>query len=273
VRGLNKKCPSGRRAADRADPWRARPPVGCCQHNTDSTHRRRKSRFRQRVCPRKGCEAVYTPRTGNQRYCQDQQCLQEVRRWQAARRQKRRRLRPDVRKTQAAAAKDARFRKSQLKVAPPVPAEPIVPTEPPQSPDASSRSRKNPGPICARVGCYESPAPATRCPTRYCSDNCRLTMQRVRDRERKCLWRNTLAGRIKCRQQANRRQNRKRTTVAVFQPSGTNAATAAHSDVVLAYRVPPDFSVPSGDRKEDFDHDVQDPETALAPQTRPPPSP
>jgi hypothetical protein len=82
--------------------------VGCCQHNTDSTHRRRKSRFRQRVCPRKGCEAVYTPRTGNQRYCQDQQYLQEVRRWQAARRQKQRRLRPEVRKTQAAAATDNR---------------------------------------------------------------------------------------------------------------------------------------------------------------------
>ncbi len=76
VWGLNKKCPSGRRAADRADPWRARPPVGCCQHNTDSTHRRRKSRFRQRVCPGKGCEAVYTPRTVNQRYCQDQQYLE-----------------------------------------------------------------------------------------------------------------------------------------------------------------------------------------------------
>ncbi|GDX93649.1 hypothetical protein LBMAG46_36580 [Planctomycetia bacterium] len=58
--------------------------MGCFQHNTDSTHRRRKSRFRQRVCPRKGCEALYTPRTGNQRYCQDQLCLQEVRPWQAA---------------------------------------------------------------------------------------------------------------------------------------------------------------------------------------------
>jgi hypothetical protein len=32
--------------------------------------------------------------------------LQKVRRWQAARRQKLRRLRPEVRKTQAAAAKD-----------------------------------------------------------------------------------------------------------------------------------------------------------------------
>ncbi|MFO0060498.1 MAG: hypothetical protein ACK57O_06445, partial [Planctomyces sp.] len=62
--------------------------------------------FGQRVCPRKGCEAVNTPRTGNQRYCQDQQCLQEVRRWQATRRQKQRRLRPDVRKTQAAAVRE-----------------------------------------------------------------------------------------------------------------------------------------------------------------------
>lgn len=163
--------------ADRADSWGARPPVECCQHNTDSTHRSRKSRFRQRVCPRKGCEAVYTPRTGNQRYCQDPQCRQEVRRWQAAGRQKQRRLRPEVRQSQAAAAKVARLRKSLLKLHPPLPAKPIVPTEPPQSPGASSRSRKNSGPICARVGCYEPPAPAARCPTRYCSGSYRQTMQ------------------------------------------------------------------------------------------------
>lgn len=259
--------------ADRADSWGARPPVECCQHNTDSTHRSRKSRFRQRVCPRKGCEAVYTPRAGNQRYCQDPQCRQEVRRWQAAGRQKQRRLRPEVRQSQAAAAKVARLRKSLLKLHPPLPAKPIVPTEPPQSPCASSRSRKNSGPICARVGCYEPPAPAARCPTRYCSGSCRQTMQRVRDRERKWLWRNTLTGQFKCRQRADRRQKQKRTLLTDHSSTCTNAATAAHPAVVLAYRVPPDFSVPSGDRKEDFDHDVQDPETALTSQTRPPPSP
>jgi hypothetical protein len=83
-----------------------------------------------------------------------------------------------------------------------------------QLPDASSRSRKNPGPICARVVCYEPPVPATRCPIRYCSDKRRLTMQRVRDRERKCLWRNNLAGRMKFRQQEKRRQNRERTLLS-----------------------------------------------------------
>jgi len=97
--------------------------VECCQHHTDSTHRPRKSRFRQRVCPRKGCEAVYTPRAGNQRYCQDPQCRQEVRSWQAAGRRKQWRLRPEVRKTQAAAAKVARLRKSRLNCHPPLPAE------------------------------------------------------------------------------------------------------------------------------------------------------
>jgi hypothetical protein len=71
----------------------------------------------------RGCEAVYTPRAGNQRYCQDPQCLQEVRRWQAAGRRKQRRLRPEVRKTQAAAAKAAGLRKSLLKLGPPLPAE------------------------------------------------------------------------------------------------------------------------------------------------------
>ncbi len=42
-----------------------------------------------------------------------------------------------------------------------------------RSPDALSRSGKNPLPICVRVGCHESPAPAPRCAPRYCRDNCR----------------------------------------------------------------------------------------------------
>ena len=44
-----------------------------------------------RVCLRKGCGRKYQPRRWNQRYCQDPECLRLVRRWQAAKRQAKRR--------------------------------------------------------------------------------------------------------------------------------------------------------------------------------------
>ena len=52
---------------------------------------RRCRRPRPRLCLRKGCGRKYQPRRPNQRYCQDPECLRLVRRWQAARRQARRR--------------------------------------------------------------------------------------------------------------------------------------------------------------------------------------
>ena len=43
------------------------------------------------MCLRKGCGRKYQPRRWNQRYCQDPECLRQLRRWQAAQRQARRR--------------------------------------------------------------------------------------------------------------------------------------------------------------------------------------
>ena len=97
-------------------------------------------------------------------------------------------------------------------------------------------------------------------------------MQRVRDRERKWLWRNTLAGQIKCRQQAQKRQAARRAASADRDSADTGEATTTGSDVVLPYRSPPDVSVLLGDRKEDISHDVQNPETTVASQSRPPPA-
>ena len=48
-------------------------------------------RPRARICLRKGCGRKYQPRCSHQRFCQDPECKQELRRWQAARRQARRR--------------------------------------------------------------------------------------------------------------------------------------------------------------------------------------
>lgn len=57
----------------------------------------RRHRPRTRVCLRKGCGRRYTPRRWNQRYCQDPECLREVRRWQSRQRQRRRRASPQGR--------------------------------------------------------------------------------------------------------------------------------------------------------------------------------
>ena len=246
--------------------------MGHSQCSTGAPPLPENSRFPQRVCLRKGCGLIFDVRSGNQRYCQDPECLRQVRRWQAAKRQRVRRQRPEVREERAAAAREVRERKSRLKTDPPPRIEPIMPAEQPDPPGAWSRSRKIPGPICDRVGCYESPRSACRCPARYCSHECRDAMQRVRDRERKWLWRNTLAGQIKCQLQAQRRQVARLASSADRDSAVLDAATATGSDVVRPYRPPPDISVSMGDRKEDISHDVQNPETTVASQSRPPPA-
>lgn len=246
--------------------------MGHSQCSTASPPLPENSRFPPRVCLRKGCGRIFDVRSGNQRYCQAPECLRQVRRWLAAKRQRVRRQRPEVRENRAVAAREARERKSRLKTDPPAPTEPIMPAEQPDPPGAWSRSRKIPGPICDRVGCYESPRPSCRCPARYCSHECRDAMQRVRDRERKWLWRNTFAGEIKCRQQARNRQAARRAASADRASAVLDAATPTGSYVVLPYRSPPEVSVPLGDRKEDISDDVQNPETTVASQSRPPPA-
>jgi hypothetical protein len=150
-------------------------------------------RLRPRVCLRKGCGRVYQPRRWNQRYCQDPVCLKEVRRWQNAQRQQARRLRPEVRQQQAAAERQRRQRRRQARAGP-TPSEPSR-AEPPSATGAWSRRRKNSAPFCHRPGCYEPLPEATRAPVRYCGPACRQAMQRVLDRERKWLRRNTPTGR------------------------------------------------------------------------------
>lgn len=64
---------------------------------------------------------------------------------------------------------------------------------------AWSRSKTLPILFCDRPGCYDAVRPSRRCRARYCSDECRRAIQRVRDRERKWLYRNTAAGQFKRR--------------------------------------------------------------------------
>ena len=70
----------------------------------------RPRRPRARICLRKGCGRKYQPRRWNQRYCQDPECLRQLRRWQAAQRQARRRQDEAVKAEHAATERARRQR-------------------------------------------------------------------------------------------------------------------------------------------------------------------
>ena len=113
-----------------------------------------------------------------------------LRRCQAAKRQRERRSRPGIRQKHAAAERDRRARPPQQL---PRPRPEATPKR------AWSRSKNNSGSFCDRPGCYENPRASCRCPARYCGNECRQAVRRVRDRERKWFSRNTVAGRYKRR--------------------------------------------------------------------------
>ena len=156
--------------------------MGCRHHKLNG-----RRRPRPRLCLRKGCGRKYTPRRWNQHYCQDSECLRLVRRWQAAKRQARRRQ-DDAAKAQHAEAQ--RVRRQRV----------ISSPQPPKAPEvAEARGHAakilSPTPICDRPGCHETPPKSGRNQAKYCCSACRQAVQRVLDRERKWLKRGTFQGR------------------------------------------------------------------------------
>lgn len=153
-----------------------------------TTGRLRPPTFPIRQCLRKGCSRHFHPVRANQRYCQAPDCLREVRRWYAAKRQRKARCRSEVRGRHAAAEKARRQRRKAQAAA-----------KPPNRGSAWSRRRKNSRnishPICDRPGCFAAPRFSLRSPARYCSKHCRCAMRRVLDRERKWAARHGLRGR------------------------------------------------------------------------------
>lgn len=181
--------------ATRAAPAGARPPLGQDQHNLPTSSPARSSRHPPRTCLRHGCGRTFVPQRWNQRYCSDQECRSQVRRWQAAKRQQRRRSRADVRQLRAAEAKRQRSQARAARAS--SPSLPRPPQEPRASGRAWSRRRKHSEPFCDRPGCYASCRNSRRSPARYCGEECRRAKRRVRDRERKWLCRKTSAGQYK----------------------------------------------------------------------------
>jgi hypothetical protein len=98
----------------RAFPLGVAAPVGTLHGTHRHSRLPRARRPRPRTCFRKGCGRKYQPRCWNQRYCQDPECLRQVRRWQDARRQAKRRRDDRVKAQHAQAEKERRQRAKTL---------------------------------------------------------------------------------------------------------------------------------------------------------------
>jgi hypothetical protein len=105
------KCP--RRSSDppRAAPRGATPPMGHVEHTTVAGASARGKRLGWRTCLRKGCGRRYQAGHWRQRYCREPDCLRQLRRWQAAKRQRKRRATAEGRQNHARAERERRRRK------------------------------------------------------------------------------------------------------------------------------------------------------------------
>jgi hypothetical protein len=180
-----------------------------CRHHKPNVRRRP----RPRLCLRKGCGRKYTPRRWNQRYCQDPECLRLVRRWQAARRQAKRRQTETI-KARHAQAQRARRRRTKSSA---------QPAKKPQVAAARGHAAKifSPNPLCERPGCYEPPPKLGRNQAKYCCRACRQAVHRVLDRERKWLKRGTFPGR--CRREREYQAARARHSGAAANSAGASS--------------------------------------------------
>jgi hypothetical protein len=175
--------------------------------------------------------------------------MKQLRRWQAAKRQRERRSRPEIRQKHAASQRERRARRLQHQSSPKPEA---------TSKRAWSRSKKNSCPLCDRPGCYDAPRPSCRCPATYCGNDCRQAVRRVCDRERKWFSRKTPAGRYKRRLEYQKQRVRRSTRFGkgteYRQPLAGDAARA-----VVHYR-DRDITDLSCRVKEDTAHDRETPD-------------
>lgn len=244
--------------------------MGQLQDNPSARPSASVQRLGPRICLRKGCGRSYQPRHWKQRYCQDLECLKEVRRWQALKRQQRRRERPEVRRQRAAAERERRARqREQRRSGESIAADHSAVDDSRDADGAWSRKERSSEPFCDRVGCYERLRSCSSGQARYCGEDCRRDVARVRDRERKWLARKTLAGRFK--RQLEYRARRAACAVLpeeVAEPRGRNMPIDCDETVVNS----PDLAeprLPCRDLKRVTDDDR---ETHPDRRSRPPPS-
>jgi hypothetical protein len=203
------------------------PPMGHVEHIAEAGTSTRGKRLGWRPCLRKGCGRRYPAGHWRQRYCRKPDCLLELRRWQGAKRQRKRRATAEGRKKHAEAERERRQRKKNLASSPGVTSESSSLADPARG-HAKRRSRKIfPGPICDRPGCFERPRFSPRAPARYCGDECRQAMRRVQDRERKWGTRNSKA----------ERPNRRLECQAATQKRRQGPFAASRGDSGNAFRI------------------------------------
>ena len=221
-----------------------------------------------RNCLRKGCSRRFQARQYNQQYCRDPECLREVRRWQGAKRQRKRRSQPEGRQRHAEAERQRRKRRAAEAQKPLEGAPVAADTEP----CAWSRSRKHPEVFCDRPGCYEPPRDSARAPASYCGDACRAAVRQARDRERKWLRRKTKAGRFKRHleyQAARAKRRGARVAGSAIAPGRPTARSGMKASTVLVYRRDGDGTL---DLRASTEVIAHDPQTTSGSRPRAPPT-
>ena len=171
--------------------------MGQVQHSNESGACARGRRLGWRICLCKDCGRRFQARSYNQRYCREPECLNKVHRWQGIKRQRAWRAGAEGRQRHAEAERQRRQGKASQAASPQ--ASQAATTDAAAESRAWSRSEKHPEVFCDRPGCYEPMRNSPGAPARYCSDACRVAVERARDRERKWLLRNREVGRFKRR--------------------------------------------------------------------------
>ena len=226
------------------------------------------SRLEPRICLAKGCGQVYQPRNCNQRYCQDPECLKKVGRWQAAKRQRKRRERPEVREREAAAECERRAHRREQRRRNALNQSGSSGAAH-RDAGALSRKRRIPKTFCDRPGCYEPPRCCCNGQARYCGAECRRAMTRVRDRERKWLARKTEAGQYKRGLEYQARRDSRAAQREMAENDWRENSAQHRRDTVLRSQQSDQPRLPYRDSKEAIDDDR---ETCTDRGPRPPPS-
>jgi hypothetical protein len=238
--------------------------MGPVQHTAEGEASARSRRLGPRICLRKGCDRKFQPRRRGQLYCQDPECLREVRRWHAIRRQRKRRATAEGRRKHAQAEQERRRqRRAEGKTSP-------VKKSSPGGTQARAWSRRKriPENFCDRPGCYDPRRCCSRVPARYCNDACRMAVRRVQDRQRKCQRRKTDAGRYK-RQLEYERARQRRQRVSAVTPRGKFQSMSGNLGAVGHYGAADPEGVSWAGTKKGCRHDR---ETRADPRPRSPPA-
>jgi hypothetical protein len=221
-------------------------------------------RLPPRICLRRCCGKTFQPRRWNQLYCQAPECLREVQRWQALKRQRKRRATDEGRRQHAQTERERRQRRRAENRASPVEKS----SAPGVQPGAWSRSNDIPENFCDRPGCYEPVESSPRTPARYCSDDCRRAVRRAKERKRKWRERKTEQGRDRRQREYDRARRRRQQGVSIT-PGQEKAKPTGGRSTVRSYG-------PAGSTRLRWslspEEDRHDSKTATDPRPRAPPA-